>query len=435
MAEPQKDPYSFLDTLEESRRPYAEEVITKSKKLGLDPRLSLALTYRESKFDPDAIGTSGEIGLMQVKPSTGKLMGYTEKDLRNPSRNIDAGLQYLNQNMIKFNDPVLAVAGYNAGPDHPYFADPTIPLPERTIAYVKDIGNLGGFTTTPLADESKGDGSGGDNAGSTTTPASEEDLRKQKAAMIGSLGGFGVGVGQTLFGGATPQGGVTTNATTPGGRYAAKTGYGLGEGSTKEVIDRYKRFAPQPLGEQMFAGDPKKTSMGAGPRNLQVVPGTQAALSINAKPPAIPPTPTLQNIRQGMQTVGNVMGKVPAASGALGGYALGSQGQEAFNRFQKGDMTGTALAGVGALGGLASMVPHPATRALGATASTVSPAALAVLDKLRTMNQPPAVPASPQELQGAQKPAFVYPKQNMRSPWSPRVPDPMTTLPPVQAGR
>ena len=419
MAEPQNDPFAFLSNLNEKQEAYANEIIEKSKKLGLDPRLSLALTYRESKFDPNAVGTSGEIGLMQVIPSTGKLMGYSEKDLRDPSRNIDAGLQYLKQNLIKFNDPVLAVAGYNAGPDHPYFADPKNPLPDSTIAYLKDIKNLGGFTETPKEADTSSSSAGSDagsSAGSGNTssaPASEEDLRKQKAAMIGGLGGFGVGTAQTLLG-SGQQGPVTTNANTPGGRYAAKTGYGLGEGSTKEVIERYKKYAPRPLGEQMFAGDAKKTSMGAGPRSLQVVPGTQAALSINAKAPAIPPTPTLQNIRQGFQTAGNVMGKVPAVPGALGGYALGSQGQEAFNRFQKGDVTGGTVAGMGALGGLASMVPHPATRALGATASTVSPAALAVLDKLRTMNQPPKVPASEAEMRAAQNPAFVFP--NMRRP-------------------
>jgi hypothetical protein len=118
----------------------------------------------------------------------------------------------------------------------------------------------------------------------------------------------------------------------------------------------------------------------------------------------------LQNIRQGAQTVGNVMGKIPVVPATLGGASAGYQGQEAFNRYQKGDMTGATVAGMGALGGLASMVPHPATRALGATASAVSPAALAVLDKMRTMNQPPKVPASPQELQGAQNPAFMYPR-------------------------
>jgi len=404
MAEPQK-PMAFLDTLDETQKKFADEIIEKSKAKGMDPRLGLALVYRESKFDPNAVGTDGEIGLWQVLPSTGKLMKYSVKDLQNPSKNIDAGLQYLNQNLIKFNDPVLAVAGYNAGPDHPYFSDPKIPLPESTVNYVRDIKDLGGFTVTP-----KDDTSGGTPPPPPPPPASEEDLRKQKAAMIGGLGGFTAGAVQTMFGGATPQGGVTTNATTPGGKYAAKTGYGLGEGSTKEAIERYKKFAPQPLGDQMFAGDPKKTSMGAGPRNLATVPGTIAPLSINAQVPKPPPTPVLQNIRQGAQTVGNVMGKIPVVPGVLGGASTGYQGQEAFDRYQKGDMTGATIAGMGALGGLASMVPHPATRALGATASTVSPAALAVLDKMRSMNQQPKVPASPLEMQAAQNPAFMYPR-------------------------
>ena len=402
MAEPQK-PLAFLDTLDETQQKFADEIIEKSKKLGMDPRLGLALVYRESKFDPNAIGADGEIGLWQVKPATGKLMNYTEKDLKIPSKNIDAGLQYLNQNMIKFNDPVLAVAGYNAGPDHPYFSDPKVPLPESTINYVRDIKDLGGFTETPKEASS-------DQAPPPPppAPASEEDLRKQKAAMIGGLGGFGVGATQTITGGGAQA--PTTTANTPGGRYAAKTGYGMGEGSTKEVIERYKKFAPRDLGEQVFSGDPKKTSMGAGPRSLQVVPGTQAPLSINAKVPPTPPAPVLQQVRQGMQTAGNAMGRIPVVPGALGGASAGYQGQEAFNRYQKGDLTGATIAGTGALGSLASMIPHPATRALGATAATVSPAALAVLDKMRSMNQQPQVPASPQELQAAQKPAFVFPR-------------------------
>jgi hypothetical protein len=400
MAEPQK-PMAFLDTLDETQKKFADEIIEKSKAKGMDPRLGLALVYRESKFDPNAVGGVGEIGLGQIRPSTGKLMGYSEKDLRNPSKNIDATLQYLNQNLIKFNDPVLAVAGYNAGPDHPYFTDPKIPLPESTVNYVRDIKDLGGFTESP-----KEDTSGGPPPPPPPASASEEDLRKQKAAMIGGLGGFGAGAVQTVLG--SGQQGAMTNANTPGGRYAAKTGYGIGEGSTKEVIDRYKKFAPQPLGDQMFA-DPKKSSMGAGPRSLQVVPGTTAALSINKQVPVPPPTPTLQNIRQGAQTVGNVMGKIPVVPGALGGASAGYQGQDAFNRFQKGDMAGATVAGMGALGGLASMVPHPATRALGATASTVSPAALAVLDKMRSMNQQPKVPASEEEMRAAQYPAIMLP--------------------------
>lgn len=424
MAEPQR-PMAFLDTLDETQKKFADEIIEKSKQKGMDPRLGLALVYRESKFNPDAIGDNGEIGLWQVKPSTGKLMKYTEKDLRIPSKNIDAGLQYLNQNLIKFNDPVLAVAGYNAGPDHPYFSDPKIPLPDSTVNYVRDIKDLGGFTVTPQEVQSD------EPPPPPPVSASEEDLRKQKAAMIGGLGGFGVGAVQTMFGGATPQGGVTTNATTPGGKYAAKTGYGLGEGSTREAIERYKKFAPQPLGEQMFAGDPKKSSMGAGPRNLPTVPGTVAPLSINAQVPKPPPTPMLQNVRQGLQTFGNVMNKIPVLPGTLGGASAGFQGQDAYDRYQKGDMTGATISGVGALGGIASMLPNPYTRAFGATASAVSPAALAVLDKMRSMNQAPQAPASPQELQNAQNPAFRYPKPKSQAPFQPKLP-PLGTVPPSE---
>jgi hypothetical protein len=397
-----KDPFSLVETLDETRKPYAEEIIAKSKKLGIDPRLSLALTYRESRFDPNAVGTSGEIGLMQVMPATGKLMGYSEKELKTPSRNIDAGLQYLNQNLIKFNDPYLAVAGYNAGPDHPYFADPTIPLPASTVNYVRDIKNLGGFMETPKEDTSAGE------PAPAIEPASEEDLRKQKAAMLGGVGGFAVGAAQTMFGGA-PQG-VATTAGTPGGTWAAKTGYGVGEGSTKDVVERYKKFAPRPLGEQIFAGDAKKSSMGAGPRGLKVVPGTIAPLSINAQVPTPPPTPALQTIKQGLQGAGNAMNRLPVASGLLGGASAGYQGQEAADRYKRGDMAGTAIAGIGALGGLASMVPHPATRVLGATSSAVAPAALAVLDKMRQMNQQPKVAPSPEEMKNARNPAFMFPK-------------------------
>jgi len=279
-------------------------------------------------------------------------------------------------------------------------------LPESTVNYVRDIKDLGGFTESPKEDTSPPP-----PPPPPPASASEEDLRKQKAAMIGGLGGFGAGAVQTVLG--SGQGPATTNANTPGGRYAAKTGYGIGEGSTKEVIDRYKRFAPQPLGDQLFA-DPKKSSMGAGPRNLPVVPGTTAPLSINRQVPVPPPTPTLQNVRQGAQAMGNVMGKIPVVPGALGGASAGYQGQDAFNRYQKGDMAGATIAGMGALGGLASMVPHPATRALGATASAVSPAALAVLDKMRSMNQQPQVPATEGEMSMAQNPAFMSP--NMRRP-------------------
>jgi hypothetical protein len=410
-----KDPFAFLEKLNDEQRAYANEIIDKSEKMGIDPRLPLAMTWVESRFNPKAVSPKGAIGLMQVMPDTGEEMGYTKKDLYNTSKNIDAGLTYLQGNITKLGDPVLAVAGYHAGRNHPYFKDPKkSSLPQDTITYLESVRDLGGFTVTPPAEEqAEQTEQPVEPTAEEVTPASDEDFRKQQAAMIGGIGGFALGAKRAMSApSGAPQTTVSTNAQTSGGRYAAKTGYGAGEGTVKEVVERYKKFEPRSLGEQMLA-DPKKSSMGAGPRSLQVVPGTVAPLSIHAQAPALPETPKMtiaQRTGQATRDVGGALGRYPVVANTLAGAGAGFQGQEAFNRYQKGDMTGSMIAGAGALGSLASMIPHPATRALGAGASIASPAALAVLDKMRAISQQPKIPASPEEMQVARNPAFMYPR-------------------------
>jgi len=147
----------ILSKLSEDQAQFALEIVRKAKEMGIDPRLAVALAYRESGLNPNAKGTSGEIGLMQVMPSTAKGMGFTAEELNNPSKNIEIGLTYLKRGLEKFDgDPLLAAAGYNAGLDHPYFSDPdNKPLPASTKEYLKGINNLGGFTATPEASASQ----------------------------------------------------------------------------------------------------------------------------------------------------------------------------------------------------------------------------------------------------------------------------------------
>ena len=83
----------------------------------------------------------------------------------------------------------------------------------------------------------------------------------------------------------------------------------------------------------------------------------------------------------------------PIVSKGLAGAGAGFSGNEALTRFQEKDYPGAAIAGVGALGSLAPMVPHPVTRAVGTAAGIASPAALLVLDKMRR--------ASPEQTQRA----------------------------------
>ena len=51
----------------------------------------------ESNFNPRARGSAGEVGLMQIKPATARMMGYSgsKKGLFDPETNIRYGMKYL----------------------------------------------------------------------------------------------------------------------------------------------------------------------------------------------------------------------------------------------------------------------------------------------------------------------------------------------------
>ena len=59
--------------------------------------LAQAVMQIESNFRPTVKGSAGEIGLMQIKPATARLMGYEGPDygLYDPETNIRYGMKYL----------------------------------------------------------------------------------------------------------------------------------------------------------------------------------------------------------------------------------------------------------------------------------------------------------------------------------------------------
>lgn len=97
-----------------------------AKKYDVDPCLVKAVIWKESRFDPRAEGKAGEIGLMQVMPSTAgdwaRAVGrrnVSAVDLYDPRTNIEAGAWYLRRGLNFWkdcSDPLpFAVAEYNAG--------------------------------------------------------------------------------------------------------------------------------------------------------------------------------------------------------------------------------------------------------------------------------------------------------------------------------
>jgi hypothetical protein len=71
----------------------------------------------ESRMNPNAESPAGALGVMQIMPETGKALGLSEDDLRDPIKNINAAAQILAENLKRRNGDIdQALSDYNAGP-------------------------------------------------------------------------------------------------------------------------------------------------------------------------------------------------------------------------------------------------------------------------------------------------------------------------------
>ena len=78
-----------------------------------------AIIETESMGRPRAIGPKGSIGLMQIKPATGRALGYSRQDLFDPEKNVAAGTAYLEMLLDQFDDDMhKALSAYNCGPQN-----------------------------------------------------------------------------------------------------------------------------------------------------------------------------------------------------------------------------------------------------------------------------------------------------------------------------
>jgi hypothetical protein len=93
--------------------PYGSIIYREAKRNDLQPELVAAVIEAESDFRPRLVSNKNALGLMQIVPETGRLMGAD--DLFNPTQNIAAGTKYLRYLLDRFPDQRVALAAYNAG--------------------------------------------------------------------------------------------------------------------------------------------------------------------------------------------------------------------------------------------------------------------------------------------------------------------------------
>ena len=104
--------------------PYDDLARTLGRQYGIDWRLIVAQMYHESRFEPQARGWEGAVGLLQVLPETAERLGITA-NLEDPETNLRAGVQTL-AGILSALEPGLdprqrvrfALAGYTLGLGH-----------------------------------------------------------------------------------------------------------------------------------------------------------------------------------------------------------------------------------------------------------------------------------------------------------------------------
>lgn len=80
----------------------------------VDPLLVHSMIKVESNYNVHAVSNKGAEGLMQLTPSTARMLGVTNSF--DPQQNIEAGVKYLKYLKDLYKDDRLALAAYNAGP-------------------------------------------------------------------------------------------------------------------------------------------------------------------------------------------------------------------------------------------------------------------------------------------------------------------------------
>ncbi len=126
---------TWTGQLPEAGQHWAGAIEQAATDAGLDPRLLAAMVWQESRFQEDAVSSSGAIGLAQLMPGTAAGL---DVDPHDPIQNLDGGARYLAWTIEEFGSIELGLAAYNAGPGRVREAD-GIPNIAETQAYVPRV--------------------------------------------------------------------------------------------------------------------------------------------------------------------------------------------------------------------------------------------------------------------------------------------------------
>ena len=133
----QNMPQPRLQHLQSIAKAHGTDILKATIGTPVSPALVLALIAVESSGRIDAESHAGASGLMQLIPDTAARFGV--EDSLDPAQNIKGGVAYLNWLIHHFQgDPILALAGYNAG-ENAVKENQGVPPYAETRAYIPKV--------------------------------------------------------------------------------------------------------------------------------------------------------------------------------------------------------------------------------------------------------------------------------------------------------
>ncbi|KAB7613476.1 lytic transglycosylase domain-containing protein [Amylibacter sp. SFDW26] len=103
-----------LESMRKLVKSYGPQIMVATLDKKISPAFVLAVIGVESAGRVDVVSSAGAVGLMQLIPETAKR--FNVNDSTDPKQNISGGAAYLDWLLKEFqSDPILALAGYNAG--------------------------------------------------------------------------------------------------------------------------------------------------------------------------------------------------------------------------------------------------------------------------------------------------------------------------------
>ena len=127
----------------DARDLYVSKVLEEARAQGVPPALADAVATVESGYNALARGTSGEVGLMQILPTTAAMLGFTgsTSELFVPPTNIHYGVAYLARAWAMSGGSVCrALMKYRAGWGQEGFSPLSISYCARASAYLDSQG-------------------------------------------------------------------------------------------------------------------------------------------------------------------------------------------------------------------------------------------------------------------------------------------------------